>query len=169
MIQSLDASASLLLLSHTSSDNRFRDMNPVPLPTDMAVCSLRRNIQSGLLFRSYKKWQRIEMPHYFSLFMALTIYSPVCLFYIWNCSWKYKPSGICERGFSRTVKFWEDRHRSAPASNYLYLFVWANLCILFILYFKPSFSNGAETELKCNTSITENIPLAFYHTLTVGA
>ena len=34
------------------------------------------------------------------------------------------------------------------ASNYLYLFVWANLCILFILYFKLFFCNGPETEMK---------------------
>ena len=55
------------------------------------------------------------------------------------------------------------------ASNYLYLFVWANLCILFILLFKPSFSNRAETELKWYTGIWENVPLALYHTQTIGA
>ena len=42
-----------------------------------------------------------------------------------------------------------------------------NLCILFILDFKPSFSNRAETELKCNTGIWENLSLAFYHIQTV--
>ena len=54
------------------------------------------------------------------------------------------------------------------ASDYLYLFVRANSCILFILDFKPSFSNRAETELKCNTGITESLALAFYHIETVG-
>jgi len=43
------------------------------------------------------------------------------------------------------------------ASNYLYLFVWANLCILFILFFKPPVWNRAETELKCNTGLRETI------------
>jgi hypothetical protein len=57
---------------------------------------------------------------------------------------------------------------SAP-SNYLYLFVWVNLCILFILFFKLSFWNWAETELKCNTGIRVNVLLAFYHIQTVGA
>ena len=38
----------------------------------------------------------------------------------------------------------------------LYLFVWANLCILFILFFKPSFCNGPETEQKWETVI-ENL------------
>jgi hypothetical protein len=41
---------------------------------------------------------------------------------------------------------------NAP-SNYLYLFVWANLCILFSLFFKRSFWYWAQTELKCNTGI----------------
>jgi len=50
-------------------------------------------------------------------------------------------------------KSWPD----SVASNYGYLFVWANLCILFILHFKLSFSNGAETELKCNTGIRKTI------------
>jgi len=56
-------------------------------------------------------------------------------------------------------------HRAA--SNYLYLFVRANSCILFIFDFKPSFTNRAETELKCNAGITESLALAFYHTQTV--
>jgi len=49
-----------------------------------------------------------------------------------------------------------------------YLFVQANFGILFILDFKPSFSNRAETELKCNTGIWENLALAFYHIQTGG-
>ena len=57
----------------------------------------------------------------------------------------------------------------SAASNYLYLFVWANLCILFILFFKLSLWNWAETKLKCNTGITENIPLTFFHIQTVCA
>ena len=52
----------------------------------------------------------------------------------------------------------------SAASNYLYLFVLENLCILFILYFKQS-SNRAETELKCNTGIKRNhIPSALSYT-----
>jgi len=38
----------------------------------------------------------------------------------------------------------------------LYLFVWASLCILFILFLKPSFCNGTETKLKWKTDI-ENL------------
>jgi len=40
--------------------------------------------------------------------------------------------------------------------NCLYLFVWASLCILFILFFKLSFCNAPETELKWKTDI-ENL------------
>jgi hypothetical protein len=43
------------------------------------------------------------------------------------------------------------------ASNYLYLFVWVNFCILFIFFLKWSFCNGPETELKCNTGLRETI------------
>ena len=37
-----------------------------------------------------------------------------------------------------------------------------------ILDFKPSFLNRAETELKSNTGLRENLALAFYHIQTVG-
>jgi hypothetical protein len=49
------------------------------------------------------------------------------------------------------------------ASNYRYLFVQTNLCILFISDYKPSFSNRAEIELKYTTGLRENLALAFYH------
>jgi hypothetical protein len=39
----------------------------------------------------------------------------------------------------------------------LYLFVWTTLCILFILYFKLSVPNGAETKLQSNTGFRETI------------
>jgi len=38
----------------------------------------------------------------------------------------------------------------------LYLFVWASLCVLLILFFKLSFCNGPETEVKWKTDI-ENL------------
>ena len=74
------------------------------------------------------------------LFTVQSVY-----FHIWNCSWNYKPSGVCERGFSRTVKLWENRDLTVlPVITYIYLFgriyafcLSANLCILFILFFKP--------------------------------
>ena len=43
------------------------------------------------------------------------------------------------------------------ASNYLYLFVWATLCIQYILIFKSPIWNRAETELKCNTGLRETV------------
>ena len=74
-------------------------------------------------------------------------------FYILNCSWNYKPSGVCKRGFSVYILSEGKSWPNSVASNYLYLFEWANLCILFI----PPFSNRAETELKCKTGFTETI------------
>jgi len=105
----------------------------------------------------------------FQLVCGSTIYRSGCLFLISNCSWNYKPSGVCNRGFSLSVQVMGKSWPHRAASNYLHLFVWVNLCKLFILYFKPSFSNTAETELKWNTGLRENIPLAFYHIQTVGA
>jgi hypothetical protein len=130
---------------------------------------LKMNIQSGLLLQSWNKWKHIEMPYYFSWFMARLFTDQSVYFYISNCSWNYKPSGVCQRGFSLSVWVMGKSWPHSATSNYLYLFVWANLCILFILFFKLSFWNSAETELKCNTGFRENIPLAFYHIQTVGA
>ena len=44
-------------------------------------------------------------------------------FHISNCSWNCKPSGVCERGFSRTVKFWGNRDLTVllPVITYIYL------------------------------------------------
>jgi uncharacterized membrane protein len=86
-----------------------------------------------------------------------------------NYSWNYKSSGVCEQGFSLSVQVMGKSWPNSVASNYQYLFVWANLCILFILHFKPSFSNWAETELKRNTGIRKTIQHWHYHTQTVGA
>ena len=49
-------------------------------------------------------------------------------------------------------KFWPQN----VATNCLYLFAWVSLCVLLILFFKPSFCNGPETELKWKTDI-ENL------------
>ena len=74
-----------------------------------------------------------------------------------NCSWNYKPSGNFEHDFSLSVISYEKTWPHIAASNYLYLFVWASFYILFILFFKQSFCNGPETELKCNTGFRGNI------------
>jgi valyl-tRNA synthetase len=65
-------------------------------------------------------------------------------------------------------KLWENRDLSV-ASNYLYLFMWATLCILFLLYFKTSFSNMAETELKVTQALEKLFTIAIFHIWTVGA
>ena len=50
-------------------------------------------------------------------------------------------------------KFMGKSRPHSAASNCLYLFVWANLCILFILFLKPTFCNGPETEMKWKIGI----------------
>jgi hypothetical protein len=39
---------------------------------------------------------------------------------------------------------------------------------LFILFFKPSFSNRTETEIKCKIGIRKNMPFAFFHIQILG-
>jgi len=53
---------------------------------------------------------------------------------------------------------------TSQSSQYLF-----GLCVLFLLFFKPWFCNGPETELKGKIGIRENILLVFYHIKTVGA
>ena len=55
VMQSLDAPASSLSLSQTSSDIPSGNKNPALLHTDVADCWLRKNIQSGLLLGSWNK------------------------------------------------------------------------------------------------------------------
>jgi len=60
-----------------------------------------------------------------------------------------------ERGFSRSI--YEYRMGKPWPPNIvikcLNLLVWANLCFLFILLFKPCSCNGPETEMKWKTDI----------------
>jgi len=73
------------------------------------------------------------MPYYGQLFTDHSVY-----WYICNCSWNNKSSGIGQRGFSRAV--YELSH-GEKLDLKIYLFVWASLCVLSILFFKPSFCN----------------------------
>ena len=115
-MQSLDAPASSLLLSQTSSDIRFGDKTS-------QFADSERNIQSALLLRSWNKWQCIEMPYYFSWFIALIFRDQSVYFCVSNCSWNCKPSGVCERSFSLAVKLW-DKHglTELPVIIYIYLY-----------------------------------------------
>ena len=48
---------------------------------------------------------------------------------------------------------WVSHGKVVTSKFSLYLLVWMSLCILLILFFKPSFCNGPETELKWKTDI----------------
>ena len=63
----------------------------------------------------------------FQLVYGSTIYRPVCLFPYIKLQSELWPSRVCQRGFSISVmgKSWPH----SATSNYLYLFVWVNLCI----------------------------------------
>jgi hypothetical protein len=98
------------------------------------------NNQSGLLLGSLNQWYHIAMPYYFSWFMARLFTDQSVYFLYIKLSWNYKPIGVCQRGFSH-YKLWENHGLTGqPAITDTYLC--GRLCILFILYFKLSFSKG---------------------------
>ena len=146
-MQLLDAPVSSSSLSQTSSDILFGDRNPALLRTDIADCLLRIEYSVRLIIR---KMEQVVMHWNAVLFQVAygwTIYRPVCLYPHTKLRWNYNPVQFANKAYQFQYK------PHSAASNYLCLFVWANLWILFIIYFKPSFSNRAETELKCNTGI----------------
>ena len=96
------------------------------------------------------------MPYYFSWFIALIFRDQSVYFCVSNCSWNCKTSGVCERRFTLPESY-RTSMASWVASNYRYLFIRANSCILFIFLFKPSVWDRAETELKCNTGLRETV------------
>jgi len=56
MMQSLDAPASSLSLSQTSSDIQFGDRTRLCYTQTSQIADLETNIQSGWLLRSWNKW-----------------------------------------------------------------------------------------------------------------
>jgi hypothetical protein len=71
------------------------------------------NIQSGLITKMEQRvaqWKVI-------LFQLDYLQTMSFCFYISNCTWNYKPSGV----FSLNDKLWENRDLTTAASNYLYL------------------------------------------------
>ena len=130
-------------------------MNLALLHTDIADCWLRKNIQSGLLLGSWNKWQRIGMPHYFSWFMAYYLQTSLFIS-IYETAVGNTPSGVCERGFSRTVKLWENRDlRVLPVITYIYL--WERIYASCLSYFSNC---PAVIEQKLNWR--DNLPISFY-------
>ena len=156
MIQTLDAPASLSL-SQTSSYVRFGDRNPALLRIDIADCWLGKEYSVPLIIMNLEQ----VVTHWNAILLQL-VYLQISLFIsIYQTAVGIiSPVEFANEAFHLQhvmEKSWT--HRSA--SNYLYLFVRANLCVLFILDFKASFSNRAETELKCKKGIRENTLLAF--------
>ena len=162
MIQSHDALASSLSLSQTSSDIRFGDMNPAVLCRHRRLLT-QKEYSVWLIIRKLEQvathWNAtLFQLVYGSLFTVQSVY-----FHIWNCSWNYKPSGVRERGFSRTVKLCENCDLTVlPVISYIYLFgrIYAS-CLSY-------FSN-------CPSGIGQKLnwrdipPISFYHVQTVGA
>ena len=165
MMQSPNAPASSLSLSQTNSYIQFGDRNLALLSLDITECWLRKEYSVRLIITKLEQ----VLTHWNAILFQLVYLQSILFISVYQTAVGIVcPVEFANRAFHLhhvMEKSWTLR----SASNYLYLFVRANLCILFILDFKASFSNGAETELKCKKGIRENILLAFYHIRTVGA
>jgi len=80
MMLSLDAPASSLSLSKTSSDIRFGERKPALLRTDIADCWLRKEYSVRLIIRKSKRVVTYWNTILFQLVYSCTIYRSVCLF-----------------------------------------------------------------------------------------
>ena len=117
-MQSLNASASSLLLSQTNSDNLFGVSNWPSYAQTSQTADSEMKIQSGLLLQSGKSGT--ELKCYFSGFMA-RVFAEQSLFLSIKLSWNYKPSGFCQQGFS--AKLWENRDLIHQTFSYQYICV----------------------------------------------
>ena len=148
-MQSFDAPFSSLSLSQTSSDNPFGVRNPALLCTDIADCWLRNEYSFRLIVTNLEQvtlWNAIL----FHLLYGSSIYRPVCLFLSIELSWIYKPSGVCQRGFSPSAELWEIHYLTLqPLITDIYLCGRINVSCL------SYFSNLPWIEQKLNWNVTQ--------------
>jgi hypothetical protein len=83
-------------------------------------------------------------------------------FHTSNSNEIYNPVPFANGAYQFQRKLWGKSWPHSVASNYIYLFMWANLCILFLLYFKTPFSNMAETELKVTQSLEKPFTITIF-------
>jgi hypothetical protein len=108
------------------------------------------------------------MPYYFSWLMARLFTDQSVLYQ--TAVGIISPLEIAKEASHVQCKLRENHDlRVQPVITYIYLCRQINLCILFVLFFKPSFCNGPETELKCKIGFRTYTIFAFYHIQTVGA
>jgi hypothetical protein len=133
-IISLDAPAFSISLSRTSSDNRFGDRNPALLRTHIADCSLRNDYTVRVIIITQLEQVVMQCNVIsFQILYGSTIWRAVCLFLYINLR-IYNRVKFAYKATRFQYKLWEKHDITWPPSNYLYLFVWAKLCILFIFF-----------------------------------
>jgi hypothetical protein len=165
-MQSLDAPASSLSLFQTSSDIWFGDRNLALLCTGIADCW---QIFSPSNYYKVGTSGNIAKCHIISAGLWLDYLQTSLFISMYQTAFGIiSPVGFAKEASHFQYKLRENHNLTVqPVITYIYLC--GQIYASFILLFKPSFWNWAETELKCNKGIRENIPLAFYHIQTVGA
>jgi len=122
----LDPPTSLFSLSQTSSDIWFGDRNQALSCPDIADCWLSKEYLACLIIsqleQTVTQW---DATYYFSWFMTLTVYTPVCLLLhiklqleLWT-QWS-----LLKEAYNFKYKLWENHDlsiRGQPVISYIYL------------------------------------------------
>jgi len=158
-MQSLDAPASSLSLSQTSSDIRFGDRKPALLCTDIADCWLRNEYSVRLIITKLEQvvmhWNAIL----FQLFYSCTIYIPVCLFPYIKLRRNYNPVEFANEASWFQYKLWENHDLTVqPITTYSYLC--GRIYASCLSYFS-NFPSGIEQKL--NWNVTTKALQKIYH------
>jgi len=126
MMQSLNAPASSLLLSQTSSDNLFGVSNRPSYTKTSQTAESEMKIQTGLLLQSGTSSKTLKC--YFSGFIA-QLFTEQSLFLSIKLSWNYKPSGFCQQGFLAKLR---ENHDLIHQPLVIDIFVWGEFPVYII-------------------------------------
>jgi hypothetical protein len=158
----LDAPNSLFSLSQSSSDIRFGDEPGCVTHRSRRLLTQKWIFSPAYYFTVGTSGKAMKCYVISAGLLLDYLQTSLCIPIYQTAVGIISPLELAIEASNFQYKLWGNHDLSA-ASNYLYLFVWAMVCILFILYFKPS-----ETELKCKIGFRTYIVFACYHIQTVG-
>ena len=169
----LDAPASSLSLSQTSSDIQFWDRNLDLLCTDIADCWLRNEylvqLNISQLEQVVNQWNAVL----FKLFYGSNIYIQVCLFPYIKLGWNYNPPvEFVNEASQFQYMLWENHyHTVQPVVTHIFFFFCGQIYASCLSYFSNC---PSVIEQKLNWIVRQALESLytngiFYHIWTVGA
>jgi hypothetical protein len=105
---SLDATASLLSLSQTSSAIWFGNRYPVPVRTNMADCWLGNEYSVRLIITKVEHMVTHWNAILFHLVYGSTIYRPACVFPCVKLRWNYNTVEFANEAYQFQYTLWEN-------------------------------------------------------------